>query len=66
MVLLDGKCDSERKKLLICDRLWLKGSKRRLKVEDYLKWLILGGRDKTLKDESFKSLKCSGNYDVDL
>ena len=33
----------KEKKLLICDRL-LKGSKRRLKVEDYLKWLILRGR----------------------
>ena len=44
MVLFDGKYDSERKKLLICDRLLLKGSKRRLKVEDYLKWLILRGR----------------------
>jgi len=34
----------KEKKLLICDRLLLKGSKRRLKVEDYLKWLILRGR----------------------
>lgn len=44
MVSFDGKYDSEGKKLLICDRLWVKGSKRRLKVEDYLTWLILRGR----------------------
>lgn len=44
-VLFDGMYVSERRKrLLIYDRLWLEESKGRLKVEDYWKWLILGGR----------------------
>lgn len=44
MVSFDGKYDSEGKKVTDMWQVMGKGSKRRLKVEDYLTWLILRGR----------------------